>query len=107
MAVKHISMILNFKPLTVVLLEMLQDGLNSVNVLRDMLDNFVSHAHPDIVTAQPMEDLSCLAFHVTVTSMLKFVTLKLEDAFVNTIPQEIIAINALGKIFNFNLFNLF
>lgn len=99
MEVKLISMILSFKPLTVELLEMLQDGSNSVNVRRDMLDNFVSHVHLDIVIVQPTEDLSCLAYLATAINMQKFAILKLEDAFVNTILQAIIATNVLGMFF--------
>lgn len=87
-------MILNCKRLIGELLEMSQDGLNSANVLRDMLANFVSHVHLDIDTVQPMEGHSCLVFLAIVISMQKFVILKLGDVSANIILQETIVINA-------------
>lgn len=94
MAVKLISMTLNFRRRIVVQLEILQSGSNSVNARRDTSDNSASHAPLDTVIAQQTAVHSCLAFPATATSMLKSVTPKRVVASANTTQPATTAISA-------------
>lgn len=70
-------------------------GSNSVLALKVIWDSFANHVRPDIVTVLPTADRSCGAFLATATSMLTFVTRRLDGASVSTVQLATLAISVL------------